>query len=53
MAALGIILLHFSPSQIRREPAIVAQRITDALDTGRKRPSLPIRTVSGSASVPA
>jgi hypothetical protein len=53
MGARGIIALHFSPSQIRREPAIVTQRITDALETGRKRPALPIRTVLGSASVPA
>jgi hypothetical protein len=52
MGALGIIALHFSPSQIRREPAIVAQRITDALESGRMRPALPIRTVPCPTSVP-
>jgi hypothetical protein len=45
MAAAGIIPLHFLPSQIRREPATVIKRITDALEGGRKRPALPIRTV--------
>jgi hypothetical protein len=52
MGALGIISLHFSPSQIRRERAIVVQRITDALESGRKRPALPIRTVPCPTSVP-
>jgi hypothetical protein len=52
MGALGIILLHFSPSQIRREPAIVAKRIADALESGRNRPALPIRTVPCPTSVP-
>lgn len=45
MAEAGIIALHFLPSQIRREPAVVAQRIKGALANGRKRPRLPIRTV--------
>jgi hypothetical protein len=45
MAEAGIIALHFLPSQIRREPAMVAQRIKGALANGRKRPPLPIRTV--------
>jgi hypothetical protein len=44
MAAVGIILLHFPPRQIRREPAKVAQMIRDALERGRMRPPLPIRT---------
>jgi hypothetical protein len=51
MGALGIIPLHFSPGQIRREPAIMVQRITDALESGRKRPALPIRTVPCPTSV--
>jgi len=45
MAAAGIILLHFPPRQIRREPAKVAQMIRGALERGRMRPRLPIRTV--------
>jgi hypothetical protein len=44
MAAVGIILLHFPPRQIRREPAKVAQMIRDALERGHMRPRLPIRT---------
>ena len=46
MCAAGIIPLHFSPRQIRREPAEVAQLIRDALHKGLQRPPLPIRTVS-------
>jgi len=45
MGALGIIPLHFSPSQIRHDPADVAQTIRDALDRGLQRPPLPIRTI--------
>jgi len=45
MAAAGIIPLHFSPREIRREPAMVAQRIRDALTSGLARPPLPIRTI--------
>ena len=45
MAAAGIIVLHFSPAQIRREPAEVAQMIKGALERGLKRPALPIRTI--------
>jgi hypothetical protein len=45
MAAAGIILLHFSPREVRREPATVAQMITGALERGLRRPALPIRTV--------
>jgi hypothetical protein len=53
MAAAGIIPLHFLPSQIRREPATVIKRIADALEGGRKRPALPIRTVPCPARPPA
>lgn len=45
MAAAGIISLHFSPNQIRREPAEVARLIKGALDRGHQRPPLPIRTI--------
>ena len=45
MGAAGIIPLHFSPNEIRREPAEVAQRIRDALERGLNRPPLPIRTI--------
>lgn len=44
MSAAGIIVLHFSPREIRREPALVAQRLRDALTRGLTRPPLPIRT---------
>lgn len=45
MWAAGIIPLHFSPSQIRREPAMVIRTIKDALERGLQRPPLPIRTI--------
>ena len=45
MGAAGIILLHFSPRQIRRERAEVVRMIKDALDSGLQRPSLPICTI--------
>jgi hypothetical protein len=45
MGAAGIIPLHFSPREIRREPAMVVQRIQDALTSGLARPPLPIRTI--------
>lgn len=46
MGAAGIIVLHFSPREIRREPAMVAQRIHDALTSGLARPPLPICAIS-------
>jgi hypothetical protein len=45
MGAAGVIPLHFSPREIRREPAMVVRRIRDALDSGLTRPPLPIHTV--------
>ena len=45
MAAAGIIALHFSPHQIRREPRKVAEMIQGALTHGLNRPPLPIRTI--------
>ena len=45
MAAAGIIVLHFSPRELRREPTKAAQMIGSAIDRGLTRPPLPIRTV--------
>lgn len=36
----GILVLHFSPARIRREPAAVAGAIAGALRAGRDRPAL-------------
>jgi len=52
MGAAGIISLHFSPREIRREPAMVAQRIREALKSGLTRPPLPIRTIPCETTVP-
>jgi hypothetical protein len=41
----GVIPLHLSPKQIRREPAEVARLIKGALESGLQRPPLPIRTI--------
>jgi hypothetical protein len=51
MAAAGVILLHFSPREVRREPATVAQMITGALERGLSRPRLPIRTIPCGTSI--
>jgi hypothetical protein len=53
MCAAGILPLHFSPRQIRREPAEVVRIIREALDRGRQRPPLPIRTIPCPGSPPA
>jgi hypothetical protein len=45
MGAVGIIPLHFSPRQVRRERAEVTRLIRDALASGLNRPPLPIRTI--------
>jgi very-short-patch-repair endonuclease len=45
MGAAGIIALHFSPRQIRRERAEVVRLIKEALKSGLNRPPLPIRTI--------
>jgi hypothetical protein len=45
MGAAGIIPLHFSPRQVRRERAEVVRLIKDALASGLNRPPLPIRTI--------
>jgi very-short-patch-repair endonuclease len=43
MSARGIIVLHFTPRQIREEPARVVAEITAALAAGRRRDPLAIR----------
>lgn len=45
LGAQGIIVLHFSPGQIRAEPARVVADIKAALAAGRARPRLPIRAL--------
>jgi hypothetical protein len=42
MISHGILPLHFSPGQIRRDPGGVAATIADALLVGAARPALPI-----------
>jgi hypothetical protein len=43
MIACGILVLHFTPSQVRTEPDQVVARITSALQAGRQRPALAVR----------
>ncbi len=45
MSAHGILVLHFTPRQIREEPADVLATIRDALGSRRGQPVPPIRTV--------
>jgi hypothetical protein len=45
LVARGVLLLHFTPAQIRSEPQAVAAEIRSALIAGRNRPPLPIRTL--------
>jgi very-short-patch-repair endonuclease len=44
MSARGIIVLHFTPRQIKREPKRVLAAISRALESAAGRPPLPIRT---------
>ena len=44
MGACGIILLPFTPRQIRTDPASVTARIKSALRAGQGRPALAVRT---------
>jgi very-short-patch-repair endonuclease len=48
MSAHGIIVLHFTPSQIRREPERVLAAIRKALESAAGRRALDIRTVPAS-----
>lgn len=50
MSAHGIIVLHFTPGQIRREPDRVLAAIRKALASAAGRPPLDIRTVPASGS---
>jgi very-short-patch-repair endonuclease len=45
MSSYGIIVLHFSPRQIRTEPAMVVSLIRSALVSAAGRPHLPITAV--------
>ena len=45
LVARGVLLLHFTPAQIRSEPQAVAAEIHSALIAGRNRPPLPIKTL--------
>lgn len=45
MSAQGIIVLHFTPRQIREEPARVVAEIRSALAAGRRRDPLGVRTI--------
>ncbi len=46
MSAHGIIVLHFTPRRIRADSGAVISELRLALDSGRSRPPLQIRTVS-------
>jgi hypothetical protein len=50
MSAAGVIVLHFSPRQVRREPAEVVRMLRHALNSTRSRPPLPIRTIPSPGS---
>jgi very-short-patch-repair endonuclease len=52
LCAAGVYPLHFSPRQIRREPAEVVRMIKEALDRGLRCPPLPIRTIPCPESQP-
>jgi hypothetical protein len=44
MTAQGILVLHFTPKQIRQDGIRVVAELRAALAAGRQRPALPIRT---------
>ena len=46
MSGHGILVLHFTPQQIRDEAATVAAEIRSALHAGQARPALPIRALA-------
>jgi hypothetical protein len=45
LSAAGIIVLHFSPQQVRTEGQRVLAELRSAIDAGRRRSPLPVRTV--------
>jgi very-short-patch-repair endonuclease len=49
LQSLGILVLHFSPRQIRQEPQEVVATIRAALSNRRGQPIPTIRTVSAAA----
>jgi very-short-patch-repair endonuclease len=49
LVARGVLLLHFTPRQIRAEPRQVAAQIRAALIAGRARPPLPLRALPPAA----
>jgi hypothetical protein len=46
MSSLGIIVLHFTPRQIRSQPKLVAETIRSTLEAAANRPALPIRALA-------
>lgn len=50
MGKYGIVVLPFTPSQIRKQPANVITEIRQALESARSRPPLNVRTVSNEAA---
>jgi hypothetical protein len=46
MGQYSIVTLHFTPHQLRTEPAILVKRMTNAYNSGIARPRLPIKTVA-------
>jgi hypothetical protein len=49
MSAYGILVLPFTPGQIRTDPDQVTDAIRTALQTGRQRPALAIRALPAAA----
>jgi hypothetical protein len=45
MTAHGILVLHFTPTQIRTDPRRIVAELRAAIETGRQRPPLKISTV--------
>jgi hypothetical protein len=45
MSKCGIIVQHFTPRRIRSDPATVLDELRGAIESGRRRPPLAIRTV--------
>jgi hypothetical protein len=45
MSSHGIIVLHFTPRQIRTQPKLVPDTIRSALASAANRPALPIRAL--------
>jgi hypothetical protein len=44
MSSYGLIVLHFTPAQISREPKAVAGTLAAALAASWERPALPVTT---------